>query len=93
VIIKILDALRIVRGVYLESCLDGQIFKTWERRHPITGRPCAHVYPFSKIGNVSLNSDGTIDGHYCHRWAYMRGKLPMSNEVEELEQLWRKSNA
>ena len=73
-IIRLLDRLGIVKGVYLEDCWGGVYETVANRKHPFRDAYTAHVYAFTGIGDVILNADGSTGGGSCYirRWKWMR---------------------
>lgn len=74
-LIRLLDKLRIVRGVWLRD-FEGDIYETWEIRGYDPFKPdCKHarVFPFMRVGRVTLNDDGTTGGRssFITHWKYM----------------------
>jgi len=56
--------------VWLED-FEGELYRTLERKHPISGEKCAYAYWPNKIRLVILNDDGTVSGGiYIEKWAY-----------------------
>lgn len=69
-IVRLLNYLGIVKGVYLRDRW-GEVFITWERRNPWAFS--AFKYPFMRIGQVTLEKDGKTGGEATHikEWVYM----------------------
>lgn len=68
--IKLLNFLGIVRGIYLEDD-DHDVWATWETKSPFVKRG-AYVYPLTRVRYVELLDDGTVGGNiYVKRWKYM----------------------
>jgi hypothetical protein len=67
-LVRILHKLGLVKGIWLEDC-EGEIYTTIKHKNPF-GKKWAYVYPFTKIGCVKLNEDGTCTGKssYIKRW-------------------------
>ena len=56
--------------VWLED-MDGDLYRTIEKKHPISGEKCAYVYWFSETRLVILNDGVTVsNGVYIEIWAY-----------------------
>lgn len=72
--LRILYYLGIVDLVWLESC-SGIQYLTIKKKNPF-GEYWCHVYPYTKIGHVILNEDGTCSGKstYIERWVDYRSK-------------------
>lgn len=69
-LVRLLDFFRIVRGIYLED-FEGEVYCTWVRNDPFNTK-MVRIYPFMRLGRVSLNPDGTVrQPHYCKKWKYM----------------------
>jgi hypothetical protein len=68
----LLTKLRIVKGVLLKD-FDGEVRYNIARRDPFDGTMYASVYPFTGVGHVILNPDGTTGGNsiYIHNWKYL----------------------
>ena len=62
--LRLLALLGIIEIVILLD-KDGQEFWTYKRKRAIGGYQ-AFVYPFTRVGHVILNDDGTCSGRSCY---------------------------
>lgn len=90
-LVKLFDRLHLRRGIYLQSSLGGEIYESFARKSPFDGKLIAYVYPFTKVGHVKLEPDGSVKNHYICRWVYMHsepGDSPEQEEIIELERMY-----
>jgi hypothetical protein len=68
----LLHKLGLVQGIWLQDH-HGKTYRTWVRKTPFE-KKWAPVYPFTGVGSVILNPDGTCSGSsiYIERWAPMK---------------------
>ena len=82
--VKLLDWLGLIRGVYLLD-YNYNVYSTWVKPNRKTKgeilfhfslpyeHPVSWVYPLARVGHVVLLPDGTVEQpHYMKRWRYKR---------------------
>lgn len=70
-LIRLLNALGIIRGVWLLDFQGEEYLSIARQGH--SGGLWAYVYPFTRIGHVVLNDDKTCSGcsSYITKWGYL----------------------
>lgn len=83
-LIRLLTWLGLVEGIILIDYMGDIYLSKTTKNYFDENKKSAFVYPFAKIGHITLNPDGTVDNSYIEQWRYLRKKFDPVKEANNI---------